>query len=364
MRRTRPIPGRSRPEASRSRLVWRLWGNRWLRLGVVAALVLLAVAPFAVSWLVCRFTHSSTDDAFVETHVVNIAPQAVSGHLVRYQVQEHDVVAAGQLLAEIDPVPYREQVALLEAKLGVAESQLAAAQTSLERLQAQVPREIEVAQLALAAAKAEQARDDKTLQFTTEDTEKGIHEAQSDLDAARARLVLAEEDYKRYAMLFAKEAATQRQSQEATRTDQTSQAEVKASEARLGRALAGEKKVEAVRQAAAAAAHQAQRADKALEVALTRRLEITEAERQVEVKRQQVGDGRSRRATVCAWTSSPSASRSTAGSCGSTRPPAPTSRWCRETSLPASSPTWCSACRCASWSRRTSAGRTCARGCP
>src|SRR5262249_15760250 len=244
------------------------------------------------SWVVDRFTHSITDDAFVETHVVNIAPQEVSGHLVRYQVQEHDVVAAGQLLAEIDPVPYREQVALLEAKLGVAEAQLAAAKTSLERLQAQVPREIEVAQRALAAAKAEQARDEKTLQFTTEDTEKGIHEARSDLEAARARLVLAEEDHKRYATLFAIEAATQRQSQEATRTYQTSQAEVKAAEARLGRALAGEKKVDAVRQAAVATAHQAERAEQALEVARTRRLEITESERQVEVKRQEVGQAR------------------------------------------------------------------------
>src|SRR5262245_27123734 len=131
-----PDPRPPQPKKSRSGPVWRLWGNRWLRLGVVAALVLLAVAPFAVSWMVYRFTHSITDDAFVRTHVVNIAPQEVSGHLVRYLVQEHDVVAAGQLLAEIDPVPYREQVALLQARLAVAEAQLAAAQTSLELLQA------------------------------------------------------------------------------------------------------------------------------------------------------------------------------------------------------------------------------------
>src|SRR5246127_4421182 len=200
----------------------RVWGNRWLRLLVVSALILLAVAPFAVDWAVHRFTHSITDDAFVETPVVNIAPQEVSGHLVRYLVQEHDAVAAGQLLAEIDPVPYREQVALLQAKLGVAVAQLAASKTSLERLQAQVPREVEVSQRALAAAKAEQARDEKTLQFTAEDTEKGIHEARSELDAARARLNLAEKDHTRYATLFAKEAATERQSQEATRTYQTS----------------------------------------------------------------------------------------------------------------------------------------------
>src|SRR5580704_10734253 len=174
----------ARTGANSPRIVWRIWwGDRWLRLALVAGLVLLAVAPFAGYWVVYRFTHSITDDAFVETHVVNIAPQEVSGHLVRYQVQEHDVVAAGQLLAEIDPVPYREQVALLEAKLGVAEAQRAAAETTLERLRVQVPREIEVAQRALAAAKAEQARDEKTLQFTSEDVDKAIHESQSDLAA-------------------------------------------------------------------------------------------------------------------------------------------------------------------------------------
>jgi membrane fusion protein (multidrug efflux system) len=273
--------------------VWkRHWSNRWLRLGSAFALILLVVAPVVAVWARYRWTHSITDDAFVETHVVNIAPQEVSGHLVRYLVQEHDVVGAGKLLAEIDPTPYREQEALRRAKLDVAEAQLAAAQASLEVLQAQVPREIEVAQKALAAARAEQARDEKTLQFTEEDVAKGIHEARSDVEAARARYALAEKDYRRYATLYAKQAATERESQVATRAYRTSQAEVKASEARLGRALAAEKKVEAVRQAAAAAAHQTQKSEQSLGLARTKHLDVKQAERQVEVKRQQVAEAR------------------------------------------------------------------------
>jgi membrane fusion protein, multidrug efflux system len=144
-----PNPPPPQPGESQPRSVWRLWGNRWLRLLVASALVVLVATPFAVDWTVHRFTHSITDDAFVETHVVNIAPQEVSGHLVRYLVQEHDEVAADQLLVEVDPVPYREQVELLQARLGVAQAQLAAAQESLEVLRAQVPREIAVAQKAL-----------------------------------------------------------------------------------------------------------------------------------------------------------------------------------------------------------------------
>jgi membrane fusion protein, multidrug efflux system len=266
----------------------RVWGNRWGRLLVVSALIVLAVAPFAVDWTVYRFTHSITDDAFVQTHLVNIAPQEVSGHLTRYLVQEYDVVAAGQLLVEVDPVSYREQAELLQAKLGVAEAQWDAAQVSLEVLRAQVPREINVAHKALAAARAEQAREEKTLQFTVEDIEKAIHEAQSDLTAARARLVLAEKDHTRYAMLYEKQAATHRQSQEATRTFDVASAEVKSAEARLGRALAGRKKVDALQQAVLAADHQAQKAEQTLALAETRNLQIKETERQVEVKKQQV----------------------------------------------------------------------------
>jgi membrane fusion protein, multidrug efflux system len=269
-------------------LVQRLANNRWLRLAAAASTVLLVIAPFALPWIAYRYSHSITDDAFVQTHVVNIAPQEVYGHLVRYLVQEHDEVEAGQLLAEIDPVPYREQVELLQAKLGVAEAQLAAAQTSLELLQAQVPRAIEAARRALAAAQSEQARDERDLQFTMEDVDKAIHEARSDVEAARARLNLAQLDHHRYTVLFQKEAATQRQSQEATRTFLTAQADLKASEARVGRALAGEKKVEAVRQAAAAAEHQALKAEQELAVAQTRQLEIERAQREVAVKKQQV----------------------------------------------------------------------------
>src|SRR5262249_23772827 len=140
----------------------------------------------------------------------------------------------------------------------------------------------------LAAAKAEQARDEKTLKFTSEDVEKAVHEATSDLEAARARFDLAEKDHKRYARLYQREAATRRQSEEATRTYQTTQAEVKAAQAGLGRALAGRNKEEAARQTVEAAGQQTKKAEQALALAKTRRLEIAQAERQVEVKERQV----------------------------------------------------------------------------
>jgi membrane fusion protein (multidrug efflux system) len=280
-----PVP--VRPGWSR-----RIWTSRWLRLLAVLALIIAVTAPFAADWIVYRFSHSITDDAFVETHIVNIGPEEVSGHIVRMLVQEHDVVSAGQLLVEIDPVPYRDQVALLKAKLAVAEAQLTAERAALARLQAEVPAQIEVAGKALAAAKAEKARDDEALELTKEDTDKAIKEASAGLEAAQAALVLAEEEYKRFSKLFREDAVSQRRSQEATKAHSAARADVKLSEAKLARAKANEKRVDVARQTALAAAHQADKAAESLKLAETKKLQITEAERLVEVKSSQVEETR------------------------------------------------------------------------
>src|SRR5262245_39971772 len=100
--------------------------------------VLIAVAAVAVAlvawWGKDRANTSMTDDAFIEAHIVNIAPQSVSGHLVRYLVDENDHVEQGQLLAEIDPVPYRDQVDLARSKVDGAEVELRRQQAALDRL--------------------------------------------------------------------------------------------------------------------------------------------------------------------------------------------------------------------------------------
>src|SRR5436853_592421 len=55
--------------------------------GITLAVALGAVAVlFGCRWGHYRWTHSITEDAFIEAHIVNIAPQAVSGHLIRYLV--------------------------------------------------------------------------------------------------------------------------------------------------------------------------------------------------------------------------------------------------------------------------------------
>src|SRR5271155_4363460 len=99
-----------------------------------AAAVALVLAIFGIYWLTYRLSHSITEDAFVEAHIVNIAPQTVSGHLVRFLVEENDRVEPGQVLAEIDPVPYRDQVALARSQLDAAEAELVRQRAAPDRV--------------------------------------------------------------------------------------------------------------------------------------------------------------------------------------------------------------------------------------
>jgi membrane fusion protein (multidrug efflux system) len=101
-------------------------------LGLGAAVVLAALAVyFGYTWWFYRQSHSITEDAFVEAHIVNVAPQTVSGHVVRFLVEENDRVKKGDILAELDKEPYEVQVALKKAALEVAKTNLVAAQAQV-----------------------------------------------------------------------------------------------------------------------------------------------------------------------------------------------------------------------------------------
>src|SRR2546428_1960878 len=109
--------------------------------------------PFAYEWVQYRRSHSITDDAFVEAHIVNVAPQSVSGHIVRFLVDENERVEQGQVVAEIDPVAYRDQVAVARAKHDTAEAELRRQQAAPARPKIDVPLPVEAAKPGQAAAR-------------------------------------------------------------------------------------------------------------------------------------------------------------------------------------------------------------------
>ena len=170
------------------------------------------VGYFGFHWFTHRLGHSVTDDAFVEAHIVNVAPEMVSGRIIRFLVEENDHVEQGQVLAEIEPVHYRDQVDQARGKLELAEAELRRQEAGLAKLEKEVPLQIEVA--------------DKT-----------VEEAHAAIDVAQANLTLAKQEYDRFTKLAALDATTTRKAEEVTRSLHAAKAEVRLADARLAKAV-------------------------------------------------------------------------------------------------------------------------------
>src|SRR5215467_15225913 len=75
---------------------------------LLAAVFGAALVGGVVWWLQAR-QWESTDDAFIDVHMVMIAPQ-VAGRVSRVLVDDNQKVAAGQLLVELDPAIFQAQL--------------------------------------------------------------------------------------------------------------------------------------------------------------------------------------------------------------------------------------------------------------
>jgi membrane fusion protein (multidrug efflux system) len=266
-----------------------------VRYGVLWICGVLAVAVlgyFAVTWWTYRSNHSITEDAFVEAHIVNIASQSVAGHLVRLLVDEDERVEAGQLLAEIDPVPYQDQVNIARSKVDTAQAELRRQEAALARLRVEVPIQIEIARRTLAAAQADQAKAREALKLTDDEVAKAIDEARANLDAAKADLVLAEQEYTRYTNLQKEEAVPLRRAQEVTRARDAAEAHRKLAAAKLALAIANRTQIDVAKRSLEAAEKSTQKAAKGVDLSETGNDQIREVELLTIVKKENVEDAR------------------------------------------------------------------------
>jgi multidrug resistance efflux pump len=132
------------------------WSVRLLFLAVAIAGVLLVLA----AWRLPPFAGARvrTEDAYVEGHTTVIAPQ-VAGYVWRVHVEDFAHVHAGDILAEIDPRPFRQRVAQAQAELDGKIADLANNRQKLAQGQAQV--RLQEAAIASAQAKKTKAMADE-----------------------------------------------------------------------------------------------------------------------------------------------------------------------------------------------------------
>lgn len=97
----------------------KLKNKSWLLIGTIALVV--------IGFIYWRHTllYPSTDDAYVQANIINMASQ-VTGEVIDTNVVNNQDVAKGQLLFRIDPQPYKIAVANAQAQLALAKQQVGA----------------------------------------------------------------------------------------------------------------------------------------------------------------------------------------------------------------------------------------------
>jgi membrane fusion protein (multidrug efflux system) len=83
---------------------------------VAAALAIVGIGYGAFA-MFHSFTHESTDDAFVDAHIILTAPK-IAGRVAAVHIDDNQDVKKGDLLVEIDPADAEAALAQAKAKLG------------------------------------------------------------------------------------------------------------------------------------------------------------------------------------------------------------------------------------------------------
>jgi membrane fusion protein (multidrug efflux system) len=260
----------------------------WCAAGVVA----LVAVYFGVQWLTYRASNSITDDAFVEAHIVNVAPEMVSGRIVRFHVEENDQVQQGQVLVEIEPVHYRDQVEQARGKLDLAGAELKRQEAGLAKLEKEVPLLIDVARETLAVAQTEETRANDALKLTTDEVNRTIDEAEAAVEVAKANSVLAKQEYDRWTGLASKGAATPQKAEEVTRSYDATRAERRLADAKLAKAEAARTRIDVAKRDVEVARTLVAKAKKSLDLAETGYDLIEETKLLVGVKKEMVNDAK------------------------------------------------------------------------
>jgi membrane fusion protein (multidrug efflux system) len=123
---------------------------------VGVGVLVLALIGGVIFWLHAR-NYQSTDDAFIDTHIVRLAPQ-IAGRVTQVMVTDNQLVQAGQPVATLDSADVQTKVAQADAQRAQAESQVDNARVQISVNQAAYQQAL--ADVAAAAAQADNAARD------------------------------------------------------------------------------------------------------------------------------------------------------------------------------------------------------------
>jgi membrane fusion protein (multidrug efflux system) len=256
--------------------------RRWIV--IVAVVALGGAAVLGVSRVRDALRYESTDDAFLEGHVVPVSAR-VDGRVREVLAGDNERVEAGALLVELDPADFQAAVDAAHASLAAAEAARdeAAAQVTVARVTsdaglARADAEVEVASTVVATAKLALA----TATARVAEAQGGLAAARAALDEEKAAVGASEAaaardrtDLERARATFEKGAATREVLDHAIAAAKVSEADLETARRRVAVAEAalaqGEAAVRTAKDAEAEARSRVPQAEAALAVARANR---------------------------------------------------------------------------------------------
>ena len=232
----------------------------------LAAVILVLGLIFGVRYWLYSRSHESTDDAFIDGHIIQISPK-VSGYVAKIYVTDNQQVKAGDLIAELDARDYEVRLQQAKAALDAGLAKQNEAKTTVSLTRATSSATIQQARAAVRKSRSdvESSRAGAaSLRSRANEAASAISTAQANLAQTQAQVVAAQADaaranadVERYKTLYAKDEISKQQLDQAVTVANTAAAQLDAARQRVA---AAEALVNEARSAQAAATQTAQQA--------------------------------------------------------------------------------------------------------
>ena len=233
---------------------------------IVAAVVLVLGAIFGVRYWLYSRSHESTDDAFIDGHIIQISPKA-SGYVAKIYVTDNQQVKAGDLIVELDARDYEVRLQQAKAALDAGLAKENEAKTNVTLTRATTSASVEQARATVQKSRSDVASSRAgaaSLGSRANEAASAISTAKANLAQTQAQVVAAQADVtranadvERYRELYAKDEISQQRLVQAETTANTTAAQLDAAQQRV---IAAEARVNEARAAQTAAAQTAQQA--------------------------------------------------------------------------------------------------------
>ncbi|MHA3772282.1 efflux RND transporter periplasmic adaptor subunit [Verrucomicrobiota bacterium sgz303538] len=175
---------------------------------VILAILFVAAVIFGTLYLLKAISTESTDNAFIDAHVVQVAPR-VGGRVATVSAEDNQHVEPGDVLLELDPRDFETTLQQRRAAVQNTVAKRNVAQTTYEEAEAH-----------------------------TTTLEANVASAKAEAESAQASLKRAEDDLRRTRQLTASGSASQQELQHAITAAEASKANLEAAQKKAAAAIA------------------------------------------------------------------------------------------------------------------------------